>query len=143
MKWVYTDSMNGDKHETHAQSSCVTDVQRYIFQNAEEELSREGLAEMAGYSLPHFHRIFTAEIGENISTYIRRVRLERAARKLMMGAVDLTQVAMGAGYQTHAAFSKAFKQRYGYTPSQFRTLNFMVALETIKEAKVGKKRKTA
>lgn len=133
--------MSSDKHETDERSSCVTDVQRYISQNANQVLRREALAELAGYSLPHFHRIFTAEIGENIATYIRRVRLERAAQKLMMGAVDLTQVALDAGYQTHAAFSKAFKQMYGYTPSQFRTLNFMIALETIRETKLGKKGK--
>lgn len=96
---------------------------------------------MAGYSLPHFHRIFTAEIGENIAAYIKRVRLERAARKLMQGAVDLTQVALAAGYQSHAAFSKAFKQRYGYTPSQFRRLNFLIALETVRKGKSDDKNK--
>ena len=90
---------------------------------------------MSGYSLPHFHRIFSAEIGENIAAYIRRVRLERAARKLMFGAVDLTEVALSIGYQSHPAFSRAFKQQYGYTPSQFRKLNFLIALETIRKGK--------
>lgn len=117
------------------QRSSIDEVKKYIHQNADQVLNREELATMAGYSLPHFHRIFTAEMGENIAAYIRRVRLERAAQKLIHGATDLMQVAMDAGFQSHAAFSKAFKQHFGYTPSEFRTLNFMIALEAVRKSK--------
>ncbi len=117
------------------QRSSIDEVKKYIHQNADQVLNREALATMAGYSLPHFHRIFTAEMGENIAAYIRRVRLERAAQKLIHGATDLMQVAMDAGFQSHAAFSKAFKQHFGYTPSEFRTLNFMIALEAVRKSK--------
>ncbi len=117
------------------QRSSIDEVKKHIHQNADQVLNREALATMAGYSLPHFHRIFTAEMGENIAAYIRRVRLERAAQKLIHGATDLMQVAMDAGFQSHAAFSKAFKQHFGYTPSEFRTLNFMIALEAVRKSK--------
>ena len=70
-------------------------------------LTREVLAEVAGFSVPHFHRIFTKATGLNMYDYIRRVRLLRAGRKLRMGAVDITEVALAAGYRTHASFSKA------------------------------------
>ena len=127
--------MTADDRDANEPANGIDDVKEYIHQNTDQVLDRGQLANMAGYSLPHFHRIFTAEIGENIAAYIRRVRLERAAHKLIAGAVDLTQVAMAAGYQSHAAFSKAFKQRYGCTPSQFRKLNFMIALETVRKGK--------
>src|SRR5687768_18132180 len=87
----------------------IHDVQKYVREHTDEELNREVLAAVAGFSVPHFHRIFTAHVGENIASYVRRVRLERAGRKLRMGAVDITQVALAAGYDTHAAFSKAFR----------------------------------
>ncbi|MEM7033131.1 MAG: AraC family transcriptional regulator [Chloroflexota bacterium] len=127
--------MTANNREVDEQANGIDQVKKYIHQNTDQALDREQLATMAGYSLPHFHCIFTAEIGENIAAYIRRIRLERAAHKLMAGAVDLTEVAMAAGYQSHAAFSKAFKQRYGYTPDQFRKLNFMIALETVRKGK--------
>ena len=127
--------MTARTQETEQKPNSIDAVKKYIHQNANQILDREELAKMAGYSLPHFHRIFTAEIGENIATYIRRVRLERAAQKLMHGATDLMQVAMDAGFQSHAAFSKAFKQRYDYTPSEFRKLNFMIALKTVRNGK--------
>jgi AraC family transcriptional regulator len=101
----------------------IHDVQKYVREHTDEELNREVLAAVAGFSVPHFHRIFTAHVGENIASYVRRVRLERAGRKLRMGAVDITQVALAAGYDTHAAFSKAFKQHFGLSPSEFRQLD--------------------
>jgi len=101
----------------------IHDVQKYVREHTDAELNREVLAAVAGFSVPHFHRIFTAHVGENIASYVRRVRLERAGRKLRMGAVDITQVALAAGYDTHAAFSKAFKQHFGLSPSEFRQLD--------------------
>ena len=91
------------------------------------------MAAVAGFSVPHFHRIFTACVGENIAGYVRRVRMERAGRKLRMGAVDITEVALAAGYDTHAAFSKAFKQQFGLSPSEFRQLDCRAATELLRK----------
>lgn len=107
-------------------------VQHYIREHMDEPLNREVLAAVANFSVPHFHRIFTACVGENITTYIRRVRLERAGRKLRIGAVDITEVALAAGYKTHSAFGKAFKQQYGLSPSQFRQLDCRTATQVLR-----------
>jgi AraC family transcriptional regulator len=115
--------MAGDVQLTLEQEECLETVKRYVRDNAGEPLSRDVLASVAGYSVPHFHRIFTAGAGENILDYVRRVRLERAGLKLRMGAVDITAVALAAGYQSHAAFAKAFKARYGLSPGEFRVLD--------------------
>jgi AraC family transcriptional regulator len=109
----------------------IHDVQKYVCEHTDEELNREVLAAVAGFSVPHFHRIFTAHVGENIASYVRRVRLERAGRKLRMGAVDITEVALAAGYDTHAAFSKAFKQHFGLSPSEFRQLDCRSATQIL------------
>ena len=111
---------------------CLKEVEDYIRNNLGEPLNREVLAAVAGFSVPHFHRIFTAQRGENIAAYVRRVRLERAGFKLRMGAVDITEVALAAGYDSHAAFSKAFKQQFGYSPSEFRELDCWTATKIIR-----------
>jgi AraC family transcriptional regulator len=113
----------------------IHDVQKYVREHTDEELNREVLAAVAGFSVPHFHRIFTAHVGENIASYVRRVRLERAGRKLRMGAVDITEVALAAGYDTHAAFSKAFKQHFGLSPSEFRQLDCRSATQILLKGK--------
>lgn len=108
-------------------TECITTVQRYIQDHIDEPLNREVLATVANFSVPHFHRVFTGCVGENIATYVRRIRLKRAGFKLRMGAVDITQVALAAGYASHAAFGKAFKQQYGLSPSEFRQLDCWAA----------------
>ena len=117
--------------ETH--SDCIEDVMRYIREHISEPLDRETLADVAGFSVPHFHRVFTAHVGESAISYVRRLRLERAARKLRMGAVDITEVALAAGYDTHAAFSKAFKQQFGLSPSEFRQLGCWAATQLLRK----------
>jgi len=116
-----------DPQNLQEHTDCVTIVQQYIRQHIDEPLNREVLAEVANYSVPHLHRIFTGCVGENIAAYVRRVRLERAGRKLRMGAVDITEVALAAGYQSHWAFSRAFKQQYSLSPSEFRELDCWTA----------------
>jgi AraC family transcriptional regulator len=121
--------------ERRLQEYCerIDEVKRYIRDHIDEPLTREALADVAGFSVPHFHRIFTAQIGENIAAYVRRVRLERAARKLRMGAVDITQVALAAGYDSHAAFGRAFKQQFGLSPSEFRQLGCAAANQLLRK----------
>ena len=114
-------------------TDCIEDVMRYIREHIGEPLDRETLAAVAGFSVPHFHRVFTAHVGENAIGYVRRLRLERAARKLRMGAVDITEVALAAGYDTHAAFSKAFKQQFGLSPSEFRQLGCWAATQLLRK----------
>jgi AraC family transcriptional regulator len=108
-------------------SERIDTIKAYIRKHIDEPLNREKLAAMVGFSIPHFHRVFTACVGESAASYVRRIRLERAGRKLRMGAIDITEVALAAGYDSHAAFGKAFKQQYGLSPSEFRQLDCWTA----------------
>lgn len=127
----YNPPMAIEAQYTQSYQERLNQVKKYIREHINETLDREVLAAVAGFSVPHFHRIFKVHIGENISNYVRRVRLERAGRKLRLGAVDITEVALAADYDTHAAFSKAFKQRYGLSPSEFRQLTCNQATEIL------------
>jgi AraC family transcriptional regulator len=124
-----------DRLNAHVHTECVEQVQQYIRMHPSEPLQREVLADMAGFSIPHFHRVFTACTGESAASYVRRIRLERAAYKLRVGAVDITAVALAAGYDSHAAFSKAFKKQYGLSPSEFRNLQCHEATQLIRKGK--------
>ena len=125
--------MMTDEQRFHYYCERIDGVKKYIREHIDEPLTREALADVAGFSIPHFHRIFTGQLGENIASYVRRMRMERAGRKLRMGAVDITQVALAAGYDTHTAFSRAFKQQYGLSPSQFRQLDCRTATQLLRK----------
>jgi AraC family transcriptional regulator len=78
------------------------------------------LARIAEFSLHHFHRIFRGITGESLEQRVRRLRLERAARKLRGSERAVLQIAIEAGYQSHEAFTRAFRDHFGVTPSAYR-----------------------
>lgn len=92
----------------------------YIEKNLGGDLSLEALARRAGLSPYQFHRQFRARVGEPPKRYVRRLRLERAAAWLKLSSCHVTEVALGAGYATHEAFTRAFRARFGVSPLRFR-----------------------
>lgn len=124
-------TMAVNTHSRQQHHDLIEEVKRYIRQHLDEPLDRETLAAMADFSVPHFHRLFSDCVGESVGSYVRRLRLERAGRKLRMGAVNITDVALSAGYESHTAFGKAFKQQFGLSPSAFRALNCQAATQLL------------
>jgi AraC family transcriptional regulator len=120
-----------------AHAERIDAVKKYIRIHIDEPLDRAVLARVAGFSVPHFHRVFTSWTGMSIAGYVRTVRLERAGRKLRMGAVDITEVALAAGYDSHASFARAFKRHFGLCPSDFRRLNCRDATERLMKGRTG------
>ena len=96
-------------------------VQLYIEGHLDDELPLKRLAEVAHLSPYHFHRIFRATVGEGVAEYVRRVRLEAAAIALKATTDDVTKVAFNTGYGSHEAFTRAFRRRFGVSPSDFRS----------------------
>jgi AraC family transcriptional regulator len=85
------------------------------------DLCVAALADVAGVSKFHFHRVFTAFFGMGVYRFVRLVRLKRAAWRLAYRSGDsVLEIALDAGYESPEAFARAFKQRAGQTPSEFR-----------------------
>jgi AraC family transcriptional regulator len=103
-------------------------VLMHIQEHLDEALDLEELARVACFSSFHFHRIFAAMTGETIADHVRRLRLERAALELRSGARRVIQVALDAGYEAHAAFTRAFKAAYGVSPAEFRRATGPIAI---------------
>ena len=98
----------------------ISSAQKYIENNLSEDLSIGKLASYVSVSPFHFQRLFLRDLGESVSGYIRCRRLERAAIILTSDSkASLINTALDCGFGSHSAFSKAFKQHFGMTPSQF------------------------
>lgn len=92
----------------------------HIDRHRDEQITTERLAEIACLSPHHFHRIFRAMVGEPLGQYVQRVRLETAVVQLQTSERSVLEIALDAGYESAAAFSRAFAQRFGIAPSRCR-----------------------
>src|SRR5260221_1588767 len=92
----------------------------YIESHLDSELSLEEIAWVSRVSRFHLSRGFVACTGISLGAYVRARRLSGAARALAAGAPDILGVALAAGYGSHEAFTRAFRQHFGLTPEQFR-----------------------
>lgn len=89
-------------------------------QNLRRPVALAELAEKAGFSPFHFHRVFAGMTGETVGACVRRLRLEMAAGHLEFTSKSVTRIAAESCYDSLEAFSRAFKAHFGLTPSQYR-----------------------
>lgn len=92
----------------------------YIETHLGAPLAFEEVAEASGLSRFHLSRTFAGLVGLPVVAYLRGRRLTEAARALAGGAPDILQVALAAGYGSHEAFSRAFREQFGLTPDELR-----------------------
>jgi len=78
------------------------------------------LAETAGYSEHHFHRVFLDETGETPADFVQRLRLEKAAFRLLVEDETILTIALDCGYANHETMTRAFKRQFDATPSDYR-----------------------
>lgn len=87
-----------------------------------DELTLAVLADVACFSRFHFHRIFSAMVGETIADYLKRVRLQAAASRLVNNPRDpVTDIALACGFSSPSVFARAFRERFGLSASAWRT----------------------
>lgn len=96
-------------------------VVEYIDRHLDRPLDLAALADVAHFSPFHFHRLFSAWMGERLGDYLRRRRVEVAAVRLSaQPRVAILDVALAVGFGSGEAFSRAFKDRFGAAPSVWR-----------------------
>lgn len=92
----------------------------FIESHFAKDISLEEIAGAAGLSRYHLSRVFGLVTGRSISAYIRGRRLSDAARALSDGSISILSVALDAGYGSHEAFTRAFRDQFGVTPETVR-----------------------
>jgi AraC family transcriptional regulator len=96
-------------------------VTEYIDQHLDQFLDLEILAEVAHFSPFHFHRLFSALMGETLGAYLRRRRCEVAATRLLaQPKLAVLQIALDVGFGSAEAFTHAFGARFGCSPTSWR-----------------------
>lgn len=108
------------------QHDCLVRINRtidHIGNHLEDDLSVDGLADVACFSKYHFHRTFRQVTGEPVTHFIQRTRLEKSIQMLIYNpSSTIGEISDRCGFSTLSNFSKAFKNYYSLSPRQVRKL---------------------
>lgn len=99
----------------------IQKVLYFIENNLDMQIDLDDLARIAGYSKYHFSRCFKLNVGESVTDYIIRLRLEKSQFKIIQ-KVSVINVALDVGYETPNGFNKAFKKVFGISPTRYKKL---------------------
>jgi AraC family transcriptional regulator len=112
-----------DEEKIQAYAKRFDRVFDYIDRHLSDELSVDSLSQIANFSKFHFHRQFSEYTGINVFRYVQLMRLRRASYRLVFNEeARIIDIALEAGFENPESFSRAFKNIFGQTPSEFRKI---------------------
>ncbi|MCL2441797.1 MAG: helix-turn-helix domain-containing protein [Treponema sp.] len=117
-----TEQMSGMIFSFHGvrHFSALRKAERYIWTHYTRKLSLKEIAGASGLSAPYFSTVFKEEMGENLSNYLNRLRVEKAAAMLITTDLPISEIAITCGFEDQSWFSKIFKNNTGFTPGKYR-----------------------
>jgi len=113
--------MSAAYHSLHEYTLRMNRVLEHIDQHLDQPLELADLARVAHFSPYHFHRLFSAWVGEPLGVYLRRRRLACGAYLMASRPeASILEIALEVGFGSGEAFSRAFKQHFSVSPSTWR-----------------------
>lgn len=100
----------------------IKDTLTWIDENLDRQLNIEEVALRAGYSKWHFQRAFMQVMNISLATYIREMRLTRAARDLVETNDAIIHILVRYGFDSQPTFTRMFSQRFKISPARYRAI---------------------
>jgi transcriptional regulator GlxA family with amidase domain len=104
-----------------AATSPIGKVRLHILENARADLSLQRLADIARLSPRHLSRLFRADMGTSLATFVELTRIDIARRLLEDSEMPIKQIAYLAGFGSTATLRRAFCRRIGVMPMEYRS----------------------
>lgn len=99
----------------------INKTEDYIEINLDKRVTLSDVAKNVNFSEYHFHRLFSKYSSETLKQYITRIKMERSAIYLAVDSeVSIIEIAFKYGYNSSSSYNKAFKKKYGISPTEFR-----------------------
>ena len=124
--WIGTDAgldmiAGNDSAFSFRTLSLINKAREIIYSKmSDEEFSVAALSNEMGISRVHLTREFQRIIGKSPSAFIKGIRLNHARHLLASGNYSIKEVIWEIGIRSHSGFTKAYKEEFGYLPSQTR-----------------------
>lgn len=95
-------------------------LKQFVENHAHESLSLETISDSVGLSVSRSSYLFKAAFGQSLFSYCIDVRLKLAQQQVLYSNLALEQVAEKSGFQSYPHFSRAFRERFGHSPGEYR-----------------------
>jgi len=110
-------------HKPRLVSEKLINIERaidHLQHHFAEDLDLAALAQQVGLSYRNFHRLFQRATGQAPASYLRHLRLTRAAKLLQTTDKSITDIALACGFTDSSYFARSFRQKIGVAPREFR-----------------------
>lgn len=123
-------------------SEVVNHAIEYILEHAKENITVDEVAEYCHFSKFYFSRLFKAETGESVYSFIKRVKMDQSAFRLKIEKErSITDISSDFGYSS-SNYSSAFRGQYRVSPSDFRKDSYRRSVECPLFCQAGKEMET-
>ena len=102
------------------ESKAIKQAKDFIQKNYSAKITLDMVSKEVGFSKTYFSKIFTEETGENFTTYLTNVRIEKAKELLTKTEMRIYEVCEHTGYSNIEHFSRTFKKLVGVSPIQYK-----------------------
>lgn len=114
------DKMASDR-KTVIHDTAIANCVRYMEEHfCDAELSMERICAVSFISVSSLQRAFSKYFGMSPGQYLIGLRMNRALELLKENTRSVKEIAYACGFSDEKYFSRAFRKKYGYPPSQFR-----------------------
>ena len=98
----------------------LAEAKNFLHDNFAESFVLEDVTKVAGVHAVHLSRVFREKFGCTVGEYVRKLRVEFAARQLSASGSTIAEIAQAAGFADQSHFTRIFKDLYGVTPARYR-----------------------
>ncbi|CAM2882070.1 response regulator [Paenibacillus sediminis] len=116
----FVDDLKAVVRQTDPQSMILHRIYEYVNQNYANDISLSELADKFHLNYSYLSSYFKQRTNENLTTFINRVRIDKAKELLQNYELSISQISQLTGFSDHNYFSKVFKKMTGMTPVEYR-----------------------
>ncbi|MEI6713386.1 MAG: helix-turn-helix domain-containing protein [Verrucomicrobiota bacterium] len=109
------------QQKSQAPLSPLGNVVEYIRTHLHDDCTLETLTKIAGLSERQLRRRFQQEFGVGLNAFVLKARIHAAADALLQTDTAISDIALDVGFCDQSAFTRAFRERMGLTPHQYKT----------------------
>ena len=108
------------EQEQNASNYAVYQVEQYILQHYDEDLTLNTLADLVYLNPNYLSNMFAQTTGCTLNKYIKQIRMKKAQELLLNTNMKIIDISQAVGYPSTSYFCKSFQKLFGTTPEQFR-----------------------